>query len=58
MSALNVLELISCVNLFRNEIGFFGRVPVDKIIVPVSVDGNAGARDHQGSWRDVDKCAA
>ena len=58
MSVLNVLVLVSCADLFRDEVGLLRRVPVDKVIVPISVDTNASFRDHQGSGRDVDKCAA
>lgn len=55
---MNDLKLASCTYLLRNEIWLFARVPVDKIVVPISVDGDASVRDHQRSWRDVDKCAA
>lgn len=58
ISALDVLELASSTDLFCNKIRFLRRIPVDKIVVPISVDGNASVRDHQRSWRDVDECAA
>ena len=57
ISASNDLE-IWCADLFRNGIGFLGGVPVDKIVVPISVDGDASARDHKRSRRDVDERSA
>jgi hypothetical protein len=58
MSVFDVPEFAWWAHLFRNKIGFLGRVSVDKIIVPISVDGDASVRDHERSWMDVDKCAA
>jgi len=58
MSALNALASVSRADLFRDGIGLLCWVPVDEVIVPISVDTNTSLRDHQGSRRDVDECAA
>lgn len=58
MSVLGVPEFAGRADLFRNEIWFLGGVSVDKVVVPISVDGDASARDHERSWMDVDECAA
>lgn len=57
MSASNALSLVSYADLSRDEIGLLRWVPVDEVVVPISVDTNAGLGDNQGSRRDVDECA-
>ena len=58
MSVFDVPEFAWDADLFRNEIGFLGGVPVDKVVVPISVDRYASVGDHDGSWLNVDECAA
>ena len=57
MSAPNVPLLASYADLSRYEIGLLRWVPIDKVVVPVSVDRDAGLGDNQGSRGDVDERA-
>lgn len=46
MSVLDVPTSVSCADLFRDGIGLLRRVPIDKVVVPISVDADASLRDH------------
>jgi len=58
VSVLNDLTSVSCADLFRDGVRLLGRVPIDKVVVPIPVDTDASLGNHQGSGGDVDKCAA
>ena len=55
---MKFLSLVSCADLFRDEIGLLRWVPIDEVVVPIPVDGDASLGDHQGSGGDVDERAA
>ena len=58
MSALDVPTLVKRTDLFRDGIGLLCWVPIDEVVVPISVDTNASLGDHQGPGLDFDKRAA
>ena len=47
-----------CIDLFRDKIRLLCRISVDKVVIPISVDGDTSLRDYQRSGWNVDKCAA
>lgn len=55
---LNILALAVRTYLLRNEIRLLRRVSIDKVVVPIPVNGDTSLGNHQGTRRDVDKRAA
>jgi len=45
MSGLNATTPVSCADLFGYGIRLLRRVPIDKVVVPISVDADASLRD-------------